>query len=161
MNAGLHGQDPSARLVAAFRRIAQERMAGLPIVNPALGVEAIGFRRWSGHWLGMLVTPWSISVVLLPADDAAWQHVTPPQRRFVRFPFGDLAFLQGEEPELGAYQACSLFASMESFDSQAVARATAQASLAALLEAPPQAPAAAAPAAQPVPARRRFLGLRA
>ncbi len=56
--------DPSARLVAAFEAAAV-RMRGLPIVNPALAVEAVGFAPWEGHWLGVMVTPWFINLTLL------------------------------------------------------------------------------------------------
>lgn len=162
MSLVLHAEDPSPRLAAAFQRIARERMAGLPIMNPALIVEAIAFRPWNGQWLGALVTPWAISVVLLPLAAESWVPVAAPQRRFVRFPFGDLAFLAGEEPEVGDYQACSLFSTMDGFGSHAAARATARASLAALLEPPPAAQpgsASAAPAEPPPGSRRRFLGL--
>jgi [NiFe] hydrogenase assembly HybE family chaperone len=160
MTLVLHRDDPSAAVEAAFTRIWRERMEGLPILHPALQVEAVGLQPWNEHWVGMLVTPWSLSVLLLPLAAQAWVHVDDQQRRFVSFPFGDLAFLGGEEPGLGEYQTCSLFSPMERFASQAEARATAQASLAALL-APPAAERVDPPPPQqpPVPSRRRFLRL--
>jgi hypothetical protein len=40
-----------AALEAAFRRIAATRMAGLPMNNAALRVQAVGFRDWAdGTW---------------------------------------------------------------------------------------------------------------
>jgi len=172
----MHAEDPTRIVEEVFGRIWRERMAGLPILNPALAVEAVGLQRWNGHWLGALLTPWSLGVLLLPAERAAWVSVPPQQRRFVHFPFGDLAFLGGDEPGLGEYQTCSLFSPMDAFADQGEARATAQASLAALLAPSPVAPrqlpggtAAPAPSAVPgradaapraaVPSRRRFLGL--
>jgi [NiFe] hydrogenase assembly HybE family chaperone len=180
----MHRQDPTRSVEETFGRIWRERMAGLPILNPALRVEAVGLQRWNGHWLGVLITPWALSVLLLPEDPAAWVSMPPQQRRFVRFPFGDLAFLGGDEPGLGEYQTCSLFSPMNAFATQEEARETARASLAGLLAPSPAAakpvparevparqvpasparavPAAAAPAhSVAVPARRRFLGLRA
>ena len=35
----------------------RERMHDVPILNPALNVEAVDFQRWQRHWLGVLVTP--------------------------------------------------------------------------------------------------------
>ncbi|HET8746364.1 MAG TPA: [NiFe]-hydrogenase assembly chaperone HybE [Ramlibacter sp.] len=156
--------DPTRDVEEVFGRIWRERMAGLPILNPALAVEAVGLQRWNGHWLGLLVTPWAMSVLLLPDEPAAWVSVPPQQRRFVHFPFGALAFLGGEEPGLGEYQTCSLFSPMDAFADRAQARATAQASLAALLAPAPAEPKqpperAAAPPQGAVPSRRRFLGL--
>ena len=66
--------DPSDALVAVFRQIAETRMQGLSICNPALAVEAIGFRqRDDGHWAGVLITPWGINLLCLPdlADGGA------------------------------------------------------------------------------------------
>lgn len=50
-------ENPAPLVEAAFRRIDAERMADLPFRNPALRVEAVGFRMHDGQWLGVLVTP--------------------------------------------------------------------------------------------------------
>lgn len=139
----LHAEDPAPLLEAAFRRIGEEAMAGLPILHPALAVEAIGFGRWRGDWLGVLVTPWFMNLVLVPGPGGQWQRVAPGERRFVRFPSGDYAFLGGHEPEVGEFQSCSLFSPMDRFHDQDEVRLVARAALAALFAAP----AAAAPAA--------------
>ena len=36
------------------------------MLNPALSVEAVGFRPWDEHWLGVLVTPWFMNLWLMP-----------------------------------------------------------------------------------------------
>lgn len=154
----IHTVDPSPLVEAAFQRIERERMAGLPILNHALRVEAVDFQPWQGHWLGMLVTPWSMAVLLLPGSEEGWE--TPPEnrRRPVAFPAGDFNFLGGEEAEIGEYQTCPLFANMSQFPDQRQAQATARLSLAALLQPPPTAPAKSE-AGQPSAGRRRFLTL--
>ena len=53
-------------LEQAFERVRTERMAGLPILNEQLRVEALGFRDWQAVRVGALVTPWSINLVILP-----------------------------------------------------------------------------------------------
>ena len=53
-------------------------MQGLGFVNPALRVEAVAFEPWDGHWLGVMVTPWSINLLLLPHDPAG---LAPDPRR--------------------------------------------------------------------------------
>lgn len=40
------------KLEAVFGEIARTRMAGMPIVNPALRVEAVGFREGEARWAG-------------------------------------------------------------------------------------------------------------
>ena len=35
---------------------------------PAIDVEAVAFAPWESHWLGAMVTPWCINLMLLLAD---------------------------------------------------------------------------------------------
>jgi len=136
-------------------------MADVPIHNEALAVEAVDFQKWQGHWLGVLVTPWCMSALLVPGQEEGWQTPGDNQRRFVKFPAGDFAFLGNDEAELGEFQSCALFSAMGQFADQAAAVQTARAALSAMLQAP-AAPAAAEerPADQPSLSRRRLFGLR-
>ncbi len=139
----IHAADPSPRLEAAFCRIRAETMAEVPILNPALSVEAVGFARWQEHWLGIVITPWFMNLVLVPGSADTWQSVAPGLRLFRKFPSGDFAFLGSVEPEVGEFQSCSLFSPMGQFADQAGAREVALAALAALQDEPaalPQAP---------------------
>lgn len=149
---------PAAALEAVFGEIARTRMAGLPICNAALRVEALGFRRGpDGQWVGVLVTPWAINLLCLPADGAAWPAAAPGGRHDWRFPSGDYEFTVAEEASLGVYHLCSLFSPALEFESHEAARLTALAAIEALFAAPLAAPPAPASTA---PSRRAFLGLR-
>ena len=44
-------------LVEIYQRIAEERMQDMPFLNTALQVEAVGFRAWEEHQVGVLITP--------------------------------------------------------------------------------------------------------
>ena len=57
----------AAELEAAFARIHRERMADVPILNEALRVEAVGFVARGDEALGVLVTPWFMNLMLVPA----------------------------------------------------------------------------------------------
>lgn len=149
--------DPSADVERAFTRIERERMAGLPILNPALRVQAVGFQPWRDDWLGIVITPWCMSVLLLPCGDEARDAPPGSARTFTKFPFGEIALLDSREPELGTYRTFAVFSPMDSFATQAQAVATARASLAALVTPPAAEPPV--PARENVPPRRRFLGL--
>lgn len=141
----IHDADPAPLLEAAFRRIETESMAGVGVLNPALCVEALGFARFEGHWLGIVITPWFMNLVLVPGEAAFWQSVAPGKRLFRKFPSGDFAFLGSVEPEVGEFQSCSLFSPMAQFADQDGAREVAIAALDALQ----RTPAAAAPPAPP------------
>jgi [NiFe] hydrogenase assembly HybE family chaperone len=96
------------KLEAVFRDIADTRMAGLPICNPALRVQAVGFREWQGRWVGVLVTPWTISLVLLAGTEAPLDELAPDTKQTWKFPSGKYAFMGLNEPALGGCQVCSL-----------------------------------------------------
>jgi len=140
-----HGSDPGALLASAFERIYRERMSDVPIVNPVLGVEAIGFRLHQGHWLGILISPWFMNLVRVPGPEADWVSVRGENRHFHPLPLGTYAFLGSEEPEVGEFQTCSLISPMGQFTDMAAARATAMEVLAVLLRAPAQEPEAVVP----------------
>ena len=119
---------PASLIEATFRRIEQERMVDVAIVNPALRVEVVGLTIWQGCPLAVLITPWCMNLILLPAKDDKAKSA----RTFYRFPSGDFAFLSGHEPEIGEYHSCALFSPMAQFADQDGASAVAEAALAAL-----------------------------
>ncbi len=109
-------------------------MADVPVLNPALAVHATGFRRWNDYWLGVLVTPWFMNVMLLPVVAAEAESVRVGEVRQFAFPSGQYDFVAGHEEGIGDYFSCSLFSPMFEFDSQEVAELTAAEALAALLD---------------------------
>jgi [NiFe] hydrogenase assembly HybE family chaperone len=143
------------RLAARYREIAATTMADVPICNAALGVEALGFRRWSGRALGMVVTPWFLNLTVFDAPDA---EPAPPASTGATIPLalpaGEVQLIVGELPGFGRVDICSLFSPMFEFADMAAAVETAREALRALL-APPSPP----PGQQPKPAfdRRAFL----
>ncbi|CAG1002267.1 Hydrogenase-2 operon protein HybE [Rhodocyclaceae bacterium] len=159
----VHQESPAEAVEEAYFRIYRDRMADVPVHNDALSVEAVDFQKWQGHWLGVVVTSWCMSVLLVPGREEGWETPGDNERRFVKFPAGDFAFLGSVEPELGEFQSCALFSPMSRFASQAEAVMTARASLIALLtpvvqSEPEQKPQKAAD--EPSQSRRRFLALR-
>ncbi|OHC66231.1 MAG: hypothetical protein A2040_09035 [Rhodocyclales bacterium GWA2_65_19] len=163
MTFRIHDCDPAEAVEEAFFRIQREQMADVPILNAALSVEAVDFQRWQGHWLGVVVTPWCMSMLLVPGKAEGWVSTGENKRRFVRFPAGNFAFLGSAEAELGEYQSCPLFSPMGQFSSQSAATLTARASLVALLTSAQQAaasPKTQKPLGEPSLSRRRFLALR-
>lgn len=150
----LSREDPTARLEAAFTRIWKTRMAGLPFLNERLRVEAVGFRAWEGQWLGALVTPWFVNLVLTPGE-GAWAALGAGGERIVTLPAGGFRFVSGHDAQIGEYHACSLFSPAQGFGDHEAARAVAAASLEALFDAGNNAKARAAEAPPPAPVSKR------
>jgi [NiFe] hydrogenase assembly HybE family chaperone len=129
-----YATDPGSHVAAAFRVVQATRMHDVPILNPALSVEVIGFAPWDAHWLGCLVTPWFMNLMLLPRETEHWVRLRPGEKRTYRFPAGAFEFIGGREEAIGEYQACSLFSPMFEFADHATARLTAEACLRALFD---------------------------
>ncbi|HSM29087.1 MAG TPA: [NiFe]-hydrogenase assembly chaperone HybE [Woeseiaceae bacterium] len=128
---------PVADLVARYEAIYEERMRGLPIVNPRLAVEAVGFERWEDEDLGVLITPWFMNLVLLPDTDKL-ADLEQGERIECRFPSGPCELTVYQDEELGTYLAAVLFRTVADFPDQEIARAVAEEALANILAEPPE-----------------------
>jgi [NiFe] hydrogenase assembly HybE family chaperone len=129
----------AATLEAIYRRIGERAMHDLPIYNDALAVEAIGFATHDDAISGILITPWFMNLMLLPADGslatralgAAFSH---------NFPIGAFDFTVGELDGFGRIASCSLFSPMFEFADMATARANAEAAMAEIRNPEPEQP---------------------
>ena len=121
------------RLVADFSEVWHSTMRGMTIVNKALRVEAVGFRRHEGRIMGVLVSPWFMNLILLP-DGEAWSELKAGEKEVVAFPSGDYEFIHNTREMTGGYKACSLFSPMGDFTSQKDATDVARAVMAAIFD---------------------------
>ena len=124
-----------ASLLKAYEA-AEEQMLGLPVHNPALRIEATDFHPFEDGYAGIIITPWCMNIVLLPADARAKPHGPLGSSRDAVFPSGGYPVIAGHMDGVGAVETCSLFSPMDEFDDPDVARATADAALDGLFEAP-------------------------
>lgn len=154
---GAEAQSMQARLdglITAYRD-ADLAMAALPIYNPRLRIAAYGFRPYADGYVGALVTPWFLNLVVLPAQKQKTGRESGSDRAVV-FPAGAFNFAAVKLDGVGAFEYCSLFSPVQQFEDQAAARIAAEAALQELFTAPP--PAEEKPAPEPpVSASRRTL----
>lgn len=121
------------RLVADFTEIWHSTMRDVPLVNRALRVEAVGFRRHEGKIMGVLVSPWFMNLVLLPESED-WAHLVAGQKEIIAFPSGDYEFIHNTRDHIGGYKACSLFSPMGDFTSHKDATDVARAVMGAIFD---------------------------
>lgn len=148
-----------AALEEAYRRVEAEAMRGLPDHNPALRVEAVGFRPWDlsddglgDALLGVVVTPWCLDVVLLPQDPRKWEGLEEGSKHDLGLPCGSISFTAGGLRGVGPLLSAPLFSAMQDFTDHEGAMITARFALGDLLSPPP------AEAPPPEPRRRRTEG---
>ncbi len=126
--------DQVARLVSDFEDVWHSKMRDVPLSNRALHVEAVGFRLHEGRPLGVLVAPWFMNLVMLPAEGEDWSALVSGAKEDIGFPSGDYEFLHNVRPMVGGYKACSLFSPMNDFSSQLQAVEVARAVMLALFD---------------------------
>lgn len=124
----------TARLEAEFREIWHAKMRDLPMVNKLLSVEAVGFCMSQGRPLGVLISPWFMNLLQLPAPGEDWSALIPGTKEVISFPSGAYEFIHNTRDMIGGYKACALFSPMGDFNSQAQARDVAQAVMVALFD---------------------------
>lgn len=122
-------------LVADFREVWNSKMRDVPLVNKALSVEAVGFVSHEGRPLGVLMSPWFMNLILLPAEGEDWSDLTPGAKELIEFPSGSYEFIHNTREMVGGYKACSLFSPMGDFQTQMQARDVAKAVMAEVFRA--------------------------
>ena len=153
----VHTESPAQFFASGFKEIATTRMAGLPICRTDISVEALEFQRYGKHWLGVVVTPWSLLVVLACGDKESWPVTQAGKIRDVTLPAGDFSFLGMDDPILGQYLACSLMSPLDTIPDQVTARAVAVSALRLMLRSDLPEPAEE----QGTPLRKRVVPIRA
>jgi len=136
--ATLSEEDSVQRLANAYRRAAL-KVKGMPIYNPTVAVEAVGFREHEGRQVGVIVTPWFMNLAVLPcaADMKVW--AAGGSVRLV-FPSGAYDFVVSNLEDVGLIGACSLFSTMFEFTDHEAAQLAAQTVADAVFEAEQPAP---------------------
>ena len=109
------------RLVDYYQAVLEERFRGLPIVNTALQVEAVGFRGLAEHEFGVLITPWFINLVLLPGT-GRWDDRPQGSVCTVELPGGKVDFTVSHDDAMGTTLSAAMFGTVAEFPDQATAR---------------------------------------
>ncbi|MEV3825284.1 hydrogenase-2 assembly chaperone [Aeromonas caviae] len=129
--------NPAPLLVAQYERIAQQEMQVLPFYRASMPIvaECVLFE---GQWLGCVLTPWMLSVVVLPGPDQLWPVRSSSDRLALQLPCGNLTFMVGELPETGQLLACSLMSPIDPHLGADEGRALVSSTLKMLLSLPVQ-----------------------
>ena len=125
-------EERTKALVEDFKDVFATSMRGMPVVNSALHVQAVGFRAYGEDLLGVLISPWFMYLVLIPQDKSRWLDLKSGAKDVLHFPSGSYEFIHAVRDKTGGYKACSLFSPMDDFPSQMQAVEVAKAVMSAL-----------------------------
>ncbi|PAA97026.1 hydrogenase-2 assembly chaperone [Serratia fonticola] len=105
--------NPSALLETAFQAIADGEMQDLPFFQPQIPVRACGFQLFEQQWVGTILTPWMLSLLVLPGPEQVWQPYVVGDKLALNLPCGSVRFIVGEIVGCGQYLACSLMSPLD------------------------------------------------
>ena len=117
MNPADHLDDhPRVRVLSERFREIDVSMRDLPIYNPTVTIEAIGFRPFGADaLLGVLVTPWFMNLTLLPVERVPMDMAAIGRTVLVELPAGSRTFAVNGDDVTGLYKAYSLYSPMGTF----------------------------------------------
>ena len=124
---------PASDFEAEFQLIFNNHMKGLPICHNGLQVRAIGFQNFKKHWIGAMVTPWSILVVLAQGNKSNWPEIQVGKILSITLPAGAFSLLGMASDRLGKFLACSLMSPVDPLFNQRSAEAFAARALMLML----------------------------
>lgn len=104
---------PAPQLEAAFQAIAESSMQHLPFFQPQIPVKACGFQLFEDQWIGCMLTPWMLSLLVLPGPDQVWQQRAVGEKLALSLPCGNIRFTVGDISGCGQYLAASLMSPLK------------------------------------------------
>ncbi len=123
----------AAQLEQAFVHIEQTRMQGIPILNPRLRVEVVGFQPWEQGNLCVLVTPWFMNLMLFSEDEHEEGDLVVGSKQTIHFPEKDHEMVVNEFEGVGRCLSYAIHSQMGEFEGHDIAIAVAQSFLEVLL----------------------------
>ncbi|MCU7932781.1 MAG: [NiFe]-hydrogenase assembly chaperone HybE [Candidatus Thiodiazotropha sp. (ex Codakia rugifera)] len=106
------------QIEASFTRIHDQQMQGIPLLNPLLAVETIGFQHYQGRCVGVVITPWMMNLIMFPAESEDWSELELGHKQPHRFPANQFKFMVNEVEGIGRCQTYSLHSPMHEFVNQ-------------------------------------------
>ncbi len=105
----------AATIEKTFTEIHLENMQGIPILNPAIEIQAVGFQHYQNRVIGVIITPWLMNVVILPAEDEDWSGMELGHKQPHKFPSKTCKFMINHIEGIGSCQTHSLYSPMRDF----------------------------------------------
>ncbi|MCW8931422.1 MAG: [NiFe]-hydrogenase assembly chaperone HybE [Gammaproteobacteria bacterium] len=111
-------QDAADTLLQTFEHILQENMQGIPILNNKLQVQTLGFQKFEGRIIGIVITPWLMNLIMLPNEDDDWNELELGKKMPIKFPSSSHKFMVNEIDGIGKCKTHSMYSPMHEFSSQ-------------------------------------------
>ena len=104
---------PQELVQAAFERVSKQSMHDLSFLHPTMGIYASEFALFENQWVGVVITPWMLSAMILPGPNQYWPHRAIGEKLGLILPYGEMTYTVGELEGLTQYLACSLMSPLD------------------------------------------------
>lgn len=100
-------EDPSSIFQNEMRKVAEE-MKDLPFYRKGIDCYCPKFVLFENQWIGTVVTPWMLSIVILPGKDQEWEPREIGDKLSVQLPYKTFTFTVSSLENIPQYLSCSL-----------------------------------------------------
>lgn len=100
-------EEPSSIFQNEMRKVAEE-MKDLPFYRKSIDCYCPKFILFENQWIGTVVTPWMLSIVILPGKDQEWESHEIGDKLSVQLPYKTFTFTVSSLENIPQYLSCSL-----------------------------------------------------
>ena len=105
-------ENPTDLFLAEMQKIVPE-MQALPFFHHDIECFCPKFALFEGQWVGLVLTPWMISVVILPGPQQTWEARELGDKITVQLPYKALTFTVSGVETVPQYLSCSLHSPLD------------------------------------------------
>ena len=105
-------QEPSSLFQQAMEK-AIPNMQSLPFYRRDIPCFCPKFILFEGQWLGSVLTPWTLSLVVLPGPEQLWENRNIGAKLALRLPYKNLVFTVSHLEDIPQYLSCSLLSPLD------------------------------------------------
>jgi [NiFe] hydrogenase assembly HybE family chaperone len=103
-----YATNPKALVEQTYQAIMDNDMIDMPFCDKNVPIYAAPFVVYEDQWLGVLLTPWTLSILLFPGFEQHWPQRKIGDKLAIEINAQHYTFMVNEQPQLGQYLACSL-----------------------------------------------------
>lgn len=105
-------ENPSELFCAEMQKAA-ENMQDLPFYRRDISCFTPNFVLFEGQWIGTVLTPWMMSVVILPGPQQQWEIRNVGDKLGLQLPYKTMTFTVSSVESVPQYLSCSLLSPLD------------------------------------------------
>lgn len=105
-------EDPAELLQAAMQNITED-MQELPFYRSDIPCFCPPFILFEGQWIGTVLTPWTLSLVILPGPEQEWDMREIGEKIALQLPYRTFTFTVSGIEQIPQYLSCSLLSPLD------------------------------------------------